>query len=280
MEKVAIAKSRGLAADETTISVTRYGNVMASRGSVIPLFVNQIKAHNPITVTDPNMTRFMMSLPDAVDLVLFAFENGRGGDTFVQKAPAAKMGQLARVLRDVFESDTEIQVIGTRHGEKQHESLVNREEMVRAEDLERYYRISCDTRDLNYSLYFERGEKSVSECEDYTSANTHQLSDDELRTLLMQLQFVREEDVRAAPLIRLSRRRAASWREVTPRRQASSPCDFVQASGAGMARWLGVGQLACAMVASLISSHLHAQMWSDLTRTAPEDEVSRHEETN
>ena len=193
MEKVAIAKSRGLAADETTISVTRYGNVMASRGSVIPLFVNQIKAHNPITVTDPNMTRFMMSLPDAVDLVLFAFENGRGGDTFVQKAPAAKMGQLARVLRDVFESDTEIQVIGTRHGEKQHESLVNREEMVRAEDLERYYRISCDTRDLNYSLYFERGEKTVSECEDYTSANTHQLSDDELRTLLMQLQFVREE---------------------------------------------------------------------------------------
>lgn len=193
MEKVAIAKSRGLAPDAMTICVTRYGNVMASRGSVIPLFISQLKAGKPITITDPNMTRFMMSLPDAVDLVLFAYEHGRGGDTFVQKAPAAKIGQLARVIRDIFTSDVPIHVIGTRHGEKQHESLVNREEMVRSEDMNRYYRISCDTRDLNYALFFEEGEKRVTEREDYTSANTYQLTDDELRAMLMQLDFVKKE---------------------------------------------------------------------------------------
>jgi UDP-glucose 4-epimerase len=193
MEKVAIAKSRGLRPDDTTICVTRYGNVMASRGSVIPLFISQIKAHKPITITDPNMTRFMMTLPDAVDLVLFAYEHGRGGDTFVQKAPAARIGQLARVLCEIFESDTDIHVIGTRHGEKQHESLVSREEIVRAEDLGRYYRISCDTRDLNYALFFEKGERSVSEREDYTSANTAQLSDEDLKTTLLQLDYVQQE---------------------------------------------------------------------------------------
>jgi len=193
MEKVAIAKSRTLNSDETRISVTRYGNVMASRGSVIPLFVSQLKANKPITVTDPDMTRFMMSLPDAVNLVLFAYKNGRGGDTFVQKAPAATIGQLARVLKEIFNSSAEIRVIGTRHGEKKHESLVNREEMVRAEDLGRYYRISCDTRDLNYAMFFEQGESKVAECDDYTSANTVQLHDDELKAMLLDLDYVRHE---------------------------------------------------------------------------------------
>lgn len=193
MEKVAIAKSRGLKPNEVTICVTRYGNVMASRGSVIPLFVSQIKAGKPITVTDPGMTRFMMSLPDAVNLVLFAYEHGRGGDTFVQKAPAARIDQLARVVRDIFRSDVPIQVIGTRHGEKQHESLVSREEMVRAEDLQRYYRISCDTRDLNYGLFFEEGVQAVTEREDYTSGNTYQLNDEELRVMLLQLDYIQQE---------------------------------------------------------------------------------------
>jgi UDP-glucose 4-epimerase len=193
MEKVAIAKSRGLNADETTICVTRYGNVMASRGSVIPLFINQIKTRKPITITDPNMTRFMMSLDDSVDLVLFAYEHGAAGDTFVQKAPAATIGQLAAVLKGIFNSDTEVRVIGTRHGEKEHESLLNREEMVRAQDLDRYYRISSDTRDLNYALFFEKGETKVAAYEDYTSANTHRLTDDELRDMLLSLDYVQQE---------------------------------------------------------------------------------------
>jgi UDP-N-acetylglucosamine 4,6-dehydratase len=193
MEKVAVAKSRGLKPSETTISVTRYGNVMASRGSVIPLFVSQIKSGKPITVTDPDMTRFMMSLEDAVDLVLFAFKKGQGGDTFVQKAPAATIGQLARVLVRLFKSKMEVRVIGTRHGEKKHESLLNREEMVRAEDLGDYYRISSDTRDLNYALFFEKGENKVAAVEDYTSANTHALSDEELRKLLLKLDYIQQE---------------------------------------------------------------------------------------
>jgi UDP-N-acetylglucosamine 4,6-dehydratase len=193
MEKVAIAKSRGLKQGETTICVTRYGNVMASRGSVIPLFIGQIKANKPITITDPDMTRFMMSLPDAVNLVLFAYKHGRGGDTFVQKAPAATIGQLARVLKDIFNPKAEIRVIGTRHGEKKHESLVNREEMVRAEDLNQYYRISCDTRDLNYALFFEKGERKVAEFEDYTSGNTYRLTDEELKNMLLGLDYVRQE---------------------------------------------------------------------------------------
>ncbi|HEV2209603.1 MAG TPA: polysaccharide biosynthesis protein [Verrucomicrobiae bacterium] len=193
MEKVAVAKSRNLRKGQTTICVTRYGNVMASRGSVIPLFVSQIKAGKPLTLTDPEMTRFMMSLDDAVDLVLFAYKNGSAGDTFVQKAPAATIGQLARVLREVFDSEVEVRVIGTRHGEKKHESLLNREEMVRAEDLGGYYRISSDSRDLNYSLYFERGEKRVTEHEDYTSANTHRLTDQELKDLLLKLDYIQQE---------------------------------------------------------------------------------------
>lgn len=193
MEKVAVAKSRELKKNETTICVTRYGNVMASRGSVIPLFVSQIKANKPITITDPDMTRFMMSLDDAVDLVLFAYQNGQGGDTFVQKAPAATIGQLARVLKNIFNAGTEVRVIGTRHGEKKHESLLNREEMVRAGDLGGYYRISSDSRDLNYALYFEKGEKKIAAFEDYTSANTRQLNDNELKALLLKLDFIQQE---------------------------------------------------------------------------------------
>jgi UDP-N-acetylglucosamine 4,6-dehydratase len=193
MEKVAIAKARGLEPGKTTICVTRYGNVMGSRGSVIPLFVTQIKANKPITITDPEMTRFMMSLEDSVDLVLFAYKQGKDGDTFVQKAPAATIGQLARVLKELFSSNAEIQIIGTRHGEKKHESLLNREEMVRAEDLDRYYRVSSDTRDLNYSLFFEEGEKKVAAVEEYTSANTHRLTDDELKTVLLDLDYIQQE---------------------------------------------------------------------------------------
>ncbi|MBU1072171.1 polysaccharide biosynthesis protein, partial [bacterium] len=193
MEKVAIAQSRNLAPDETTICVTRYGNVMASRGSVIPLFVSQIKAGQPLTVTDPEMTRFMMSLEDATNLVLFALEKGNSGDTFVQKSPAASLGQLAGVLTDIFASDVPVQIIGTRHGEKKHEALLNREEMIRARDLGRYYQISSDTRDLNYELYFEKGEQKVSREEDYTSENTTQLSDDELKAMLLDLDYIKQE---------------------------------------------------------------------------------------
>ena len=193
MEKVSVAKSRNLAETETKICVTRYGNVMASRGSVIPLFISQIKAGKPITITDPEMTRFMMSLDDAVDLVLFAYSNGNGGDSFVQKSPAATIGQLARVLVKLFKRETEVVVIGTRHGEKKHETLLNREEMVRAEDLGDYYRIGSDARDLNYALYFEEGESKIANHEDYTSANTHRLSDEELEELLLSLNYVRRE---------------------------------------------------------------------------------------
>ncbi len=192
MEKVAVAKSRSLREGETTICVTRYGNVMASRGSVIPLFLSQIEADKPITITDPDMTRFMMSLEDAVELVLFAFQHGRAGDTFIQKAPAATIGQLARVLQKLFKAKNEVRVIGTRHGEKKHETLLNREEMVRAEDLKGYYRIRSDARDLNYALYFEKGERKMAEFEDYTSANTHALSDAELRDLLLKLDYIQQ----------------------------------------------------------------------------------------
>ncbi len=193
MEKVAIAKSRNLRKGETTICVTRYGNVMASRGSVIPLFVSQIKSKKPITVTDPEMTRFMMTLDGAVDLVLFAFKNGQSGDTFVQKAPAATIGQVACTLKRIFHADNDVRIIGTRHGEKKHESLLNREELVRAEDLGEYYRIRSDTRDLNYEMYFEEGEQSVTGLEDYTSSNTHRLSDEELRNMLLELDYIQQE---------------------------------------------------------------------------------------
>ena len=193
MEKVAVAKARSLGKGQATICVTRYGNVMASRGSVIPLFVSQIKGNQPITLTDPDMTRFMMSLDDAVNLVLFAYQHGLGGDTFVQKSPAATIGQLARVLQGIFQAENEVRVIGTRHGEKKHESLLNREERVRAEDLGGYYRISSDTRDLNYALYFEKGEQKVTTHEDYTSANTHRLTDAKLKAMLLKLPYIQGE---------------------------------------------------------------------------------------
>ncbi len=193
MEKVAVAKARSLNDEKTVICVTRYGNVMASRGSVIPLFVKQIKENLPITITDPDMTRFMMSLDDAIDLVLFAYKNGSGGDTFVQKAPAATIGQLAKVLKDIFNSSADIKIIGTRHGEKKHETLLNREELVRSKDLGDYYQVFSDQRDLNYDKYFEKGENQISAKEDYTSNNTHQLTDDELKELLLNLNFIKNE---------------------------------------------------------------------------------------
>lgn len=192
MEKVSVAKSKNLGAGQTNICVTRYGNVMASRGSVIPLFVSQIKSGKAITITDPDMTRFMMSLDDAVRLVLFAFSNGKGGDTFVQKSPASTIGQLARVLKRIFNGTSEIRVIGARHGEKTHECLVNREEMVRSEDLGEFYRIQSDSRDLNYAL-LEQGDRRLEALDDYTSGNTRQLSDDELEELLLTLDYVQKE---------------------------------------------------------------------------------------
>ncbi|RBP46159.1 UDP-glucose 4-epimerase [Roseimicrobium gellanilyticum] len=193
MEKVAAAKSRDLPPAATTICITRYGNVMASRGSVIPLFVQQIKAGQPLTITDPEMTRYMMSLEDAVDLVLYAFRHGRGGDTLVQKAPAVTIGQLATALKSIFKSTSPITIIGTRHGEKKHEALLTREEMIRAEDRAGYYRIPSDARDLNYAIYTDMGEHAVTGAADYTSENTRRLSDSELVDLLMSLEFIQNE---------------------------------------------------------------------------------------
>jgi UDP-glucose 4-epimerase len=186
-EKVAIAKSRGTGNKNTTICCTRYGNVMASRGSVIPLFTDQIKAKKPITITDPAMTRFMMTLDEAVNLVLYAFANANPGDIFVQKAPAATIETLASALIQLFNSKSEIKVIGTRHGEKVFETLINREEMVRAEDLGEYYRISADSRDLNYERYFSEGESEVSNMEEYTSHNTKRLDVEEMKELLLKV---------------------------------------------------------------------------------------------
>jgi UDP-N-acetylglucosamine 4,6-dehydratase/5-epimerase len=191
MEKIAVAKSR--VSSETDVITTRYGNVMASRGSVIPKFVSQIKAGHALTVTDPDMTRFMMSLEDAVNLVIFAFNNGNSGDLFVQKAPAAKIGQVAKVLKKIFNNTScSVNVIGTRHGEKQHETLMTREEMANAEEFDQYYRIVPDIRDLNYGKYFSEGDSKISHVEDYTSGNTHQLSDDELYEMLMSLDYVKQ----------------------------------------------------------------------------------------
>lgn len=189
MEKVAVAKSRS--SGRTTINVTRYGNVMASRGSVIPLFTNQIRAGQPITITDENMTRFMMSLDDAVDLVLFAFQNGRPGEIFVQKAPAATIGTLAKTLTSLLNApEHPINIIGTRHGEKLFEVLLSREEMAASEDLGMYYRIPPDLRDLNYDKYVERGELKISTSEEYSSHNTVRLDQDGVRQLLMKLRFM------------------------------------------------------------------------------------------
>ena len=192
-EKVAIAKSRGAGSYNTIICSTRYGNVMASRGSVIPLFVDQIKAKKPITITDPSMTRFMMTLEDAVDLVLYAFKNGKPGDIFVQKAPSCTVETLAKALIELYNSKSKIKVIGTRHGEKVFETLVNREEMVRAEDLGNYFRISPDSRDLNYERYFSEGESAVSRMEDYTSHNTSILDVEGMKKLLLKLDEIRKD---------------------------------------------------------------------------------------
>jgi len=189
MEKVMIAKSRQ--SNGTQMCGTRYGNVMASRGSVIPLFVEQIKAGKSITITDPNMTRFMMTLEDAVNLVLFAFKNGKPGDIFVQKAPSATIDTLAKAIKELYKSDVPIEYIGTRHGEKQYETLVNREEMVKAVDIGDYFRISADTRDLNYRLYFSEGEKDVSKVVEYTSHNTERLDVEGMKKLLLKLDFIK-----------------------------------------------------------------------------------------
>jgi UDP-glucose 4-epimerase len=192
MEKVAIAKGRQLGEKgATTICCTRYGNVMASRGSVIPLWIEQIKRGNPVTITDPEMTRFMMTLDDAVDLVVYAFQNGNNGDLFVQKAPAATLSILASALKELMHSDSEIRIIGTRHGEKLYETLVTREEMARAEDLGNYFRIPCDTRDLNYDKYFESGQEKISRIEDYHSHNTRKLDVEGMKELLLKLEIVR-----------------------------------------------------------------------------------------
>jgi len=191
MEKVATAKSR--VNNSTIITTTRYGNVMASRGSVIPLFINQIKNGLPLTITNPEMTRYMMSLDQAVDLVLFAFDNGRPGDLFVQKAPAATIGQLAEVMLDIFNGSNGIKVIGTRHGEKLYETLLTQEERVRSKDLGDYYRVSPDDRDLNYDKYFSQGDEKVQLIEDYHSHNTYRLSNEELKAILLKLDYVQNE---------------------------------------------------------------------------------------
>lgn len=191
MEKTALAKTRN--AKNTTICVTRYGNVMCSRGSVIPLFIKQIKENKPLTITDPNMTRFMMSLEDAVELVLFAFTHGSSGDLFIQKAPAATIQLLAETICEIFNYPPNIIEIGTRHGEKLYESLLTREEMARAEDMGGYYRVPIDSRDLNYSKYFVSGQRSVSEAGDYTSHNTRRLDKNELKQMLLSLDYVKKQ---------------------------------------------------------------------------------------
>jgi UDP-glucose 4-epimerase len=201
MEKTMIAMSRGI--KEPVMCGTRYGNVMASRGSVIPLFVKQLKEGKPLTITDPHMTRFMMTLEDAVELVWFAFQNGKPGDMFVQKAPAATIETLAKALKELYQADNEIKIIGTRHGEKLYETLVNREEMVKAIDLGGYYRIPADTRDLNYERYFSEGEPDMTKIEEYHSHNTHRLDVEETKKLLMKLPLIRRdvlgEDVEQYP---------------------------------------------------------------------------------
>lgn len=200
MEKVAVAKGRELGDNAaTTICCTRYGNVMGSRGSVIPLWVDQMEERKPITITDPNMTRFMMTLDDAVDLVIYAFTHGKNGDLFVQKAPAATLETLAEALKQTYGKvkpeygKTEVKVIGTRHGEKLYETLVTREEMLRAEDMGNYYRIPCDTRDLNYDKFFTKGNEDVAKIEDYHSHNTRRLDVNEMKELLLKLRFIRED---------------------------------------------------------------------------------------
>ncbi|MEZ7911444.1 MAG: polysaccharide biosynthesis protein [Propionivibrio sp.] len=192
MEKMMVAKSRLCDPGKTVLSATRYGNVMASRGSVIPLFLDQLRAGKPLTITDPSMTRFLMTLEESVDLVLYAFENARPGDIFVQKAPASTVGDLAQAMKEMLGAKNEIKIIGTRHGEKLYESLLSREEMARAEDLGGYYRVPADSRDLNYAKYFVEGETDVSKLEDYTSHNTERLNVDGVKKTLMKLEIIRE----------------------------------------------------------------------------------------
>jgi UDP-glucose 4-epimerase len=192
-EKLMIAKSRSQSATEAILCATRYGNVMASRGSVIPLFVSQIKAGKPLTVTDPEMTRFLMSLEDSVDLVEYAFAHANQGDVFVQKAPASTVADLAQALKELFNSSVPINIIGTRHGEKLFESLISREEMAKAENIGNFYRVPADNRDLNYAQFFTEGEERIASFDDYTSHNTRRLSVPQIKELLLKLDFIREE---------------------------------------------------------------------------------------
>ena len=192
-EKLMVAKSRTQLPGETVLCATRYGNVMASRGSVIPLFVSQLKKGMALTVTDPNMTRFLMSLEDSVDLVLYAFEHGQQGDIYVQKAPASTVADLALALKGMFGADGEVRIIGTRHGEKLYESLISREEMAHADDLGGYYRIPADNRDLNYAKFFTEGEQEIAELDDYTSHNTQRLGVEQVTQLLLKLDYIKEE---------------------------------------------------------------------------------------
>ncbi len=193
MEKLAVAKSRVAAYRGCTICITRYGNVMASRGSVIPLFVEQIRSNRPITITDPNMTRFMMTIENALDLVLYTFEHGEPGDLFVQKAPAATVKTLAKALKKLYKSNNDIRIIGTRHGEKLYETLLTREERARAQDLGDYFKAPPDSRDLNYNLYYTNGALEMSKLEDYHSHNTRRLDVDEMTEVLLKLDFVRKD---------------------------------------------------------------------------------------
>lgn len=193
MEKLAVSKSRMGSNRNTVITVTRYGNVMASRGSVIPLFTKQIKTGQPLTITDPNMTRFMMSLDDAIDLVLFAFEQAKGGELFIQKAPAATIGNLVEAMREVFKSSAEIIYIGTRHGEKLYETLLTREEKVKSVDIGKYYMVPMDDRDLNYGKYFIEGEQIIAGMDDYNSHNTEQLSIEQVVDMLFNLDYIQKE---------------------------------------------------------------------------------------
>ena len=193
VEKAMVARARMQSQGETVLCATRYGNVMASRGSVIPHFIAQLKNGQALTVTDPNMTRFLMSLDDSVDLVLHAYQHAEQGDIFVQKAPASTVGDLAQALQEIFDQPTPVQIIGTRHGEKLYESLLSREEMASVEENERYYRVPADTRDLNYSKYFTVGEERISQLDDYTSQNTERLDVEQVKQLLLKLDYVQEQ---------------------------------------------------------------------------------------
>ena len=193
MEKIFVAKSRTVSEDKTMICGTRYGNVMCSRGSVIPLFIQQIKEGKPLTVTEPNMTRFIMSLEEAVDLVLFAFENGHSGDIFVQKAPACTIKDLAQAVKELFNADNEIKIIGIRHGEKMYETLLTKEEAVKAQDLGGFYRVPADNRDLNYDNYFKKGNVLTRLTNEYNSDNTSQLDVEGVKKKLLSLEYIRNE---------------------------------------------------------------------------------------